>query len=254
MITPLEPSQNAGITSTCYQHLRKLYQYKNSVRHEENLIALPQSFHQQILDHISEQAGSPVEANYEKAHLVESSTGLQRAVKTVATRVLRSFNKTERDNIARKIYNHTGRTFSEDRNWEENHVTNDIPLLLQTMHNLLGDLTPELQKILDEWSQQGESQENRAEAKDRIINFLKNPNENSLNLSGLNLKSLPHIFDKQPFIFRLKALNLADSYLLPEQTAHLRYVTLLFLPTHHLTSRLEGINQLQNLNYTIPKK
>ncbi len=240
---------NACIRETAYQHLKKLYEPETSAVKEKSLWELPQSFRQQILHHISKQIGRPIEAQNKEILLPESLSRLQGAVKKVAIGVLCFFSKTRGCNIGREIHGRIGSVFSEDSNWEQKHVTDDIPLLLQTMHSVLGDLTPELQRILDEWANQGECQEKREAAKLSITSFLRNARANILKLSDLALKSLPDIFDEQAVIFRLYSLDLSSNCftLFPEQITELQNLMTLSFAENQLRSLPKTIVQLRNL-------
>lgn len=124
-------------------------------------------------------------------------------------------------------------------------------LLLESMHDWMGDVTPELQQILDIWTQEGGPDEDRSEARDRMIRFLKNVDEYSIDLEGLNLRSLPPIFDRYSFVLRLEELSLAGNHLttLPEQFSALNNLRLLNLGQNQLTVFPKQLTSLENLEW-----
>lgn len=68
------------------------------------------------------------------------------------------------------------------------------------------DLLQELEKYLDSWLREKSGEENRAEAKKRIISGFKNSSD-SLDLSSLNLSSIPENLDR--FFPHLKILDIS---------------------------------------------
>ena len=124
-------------------------------------------------------------------------------------------------------------------------------LLLESMHDWMGDLTPELRQILDIWAQEGGPDEKRSEARDRIIRFLKNVDDTLIDLEGLNLRSLPPIFDRYPFVSRLEELSLPGNHLttLAEQFSALNSLSMLNLGYNQLTVFPKQLTSLENLHW-----
>ncbi|MGE0670184.1 MAG: NEL-type E3 ubiquitin ligase domain-containing protein [Parachlamydiales bacterium] len=246
----LHGSSSNSSPLSVYQHLFRLHGDNPLEMKVESLNALPESFRQQIFYNIWKQAGKPPKADYGKVHVFDSFPKLQQAVANVAIKTFQSLSQEDKIIVAWKICDHNGRPFSEAGNWEEEHAADDIPCLIKTMHDSLGDLTPELQKILDEWVKQENFREKRAEARSEIFQFLKDPGKTELSLRDLLLESLPPIFDKQPFISRLMQLNLSKNQLssLSEQIGLLQNLRMLDLKYNQLSSLPGQIGLLQNLN------
>ncbi len=238
---------NQAIISTVYERLKRLYEFNAS--RQEDLKRLPEEFRNKIFHNIWEQAGGPDEADYGKLHVFECPIRLKEAVKNVAVAAFRSINRTDMDKISWKIWDRFGRPNSGDNRWGENHAADDILLLLKIMHTSLGDLTHEFEKILDEWVLQAETGEDRSKAKNRIINFLKDPRKTALALDGLGLKSLPDIFDKEPWISRLTELTLTGNQLrtIPDQICQLKNLNHLNISGNQLRTIPDQICQLQQL-------
>ncbi len=245
----LEALPNSAIRPTNYQHLYKLYALNDLTVQKESLNGLTEGFRKKIFYNICEQAGRSDVADYRKTHVFDSTPRLQQAVKKIATDVLSSLGKDQQAEIMRKISEHHGRTSSKDGNWGEIDPTGDVPLLLETMHNSLGDLTPELQTILDEWVEKSARSENRERAKSIIINFLKDRQKTTIVLNELGLTSLPDIFDKEPFTSRLTRLFLFGNLLtaLPKGIGRLQRLQLLNLSGNYLKKFPKGIGKLKHL-------
>ena len=112
-----------------------------------------------------------------------------------------------------------------------------------------GDLTPEIEQILATWAEEGEPEELRSQAKNKVIYFLKNPKNTELSFSGLGLKSLPPIFNYPPFVSRLRNLILCynNLSLLPDEIGQLQNLQYLQLHHNRLVKLPEQIGQLKNL-------
>ncbi len=245
----LEPSGNVIIQPTVYQHLRRLYTSNDPAAQKKNFDALPKHFRKQIFDSVLKQTKMPVEAISREFSVFDSKDKLQEAIKEVVTDVFNSLPPTEQAKINREMSDHYKSDSSQDWIYGKKHLTDPISPLLKTMHSLLADLTPELQKILDEWVKQGESGEQRTEAKARIIDFLKDPRKTELSLDRLRLKSLPDIFGEQPFISRLESLDLSYNQLrsLNGKIGRLENLTSLNLSYNQLRSLNGKIGRLENL-------
>ncbi len=139
----------------------------------------------------------------------------------------------------------------EDGNSARNPALNNIPLLPEPMDTSLDDLNPELKEILNEWVNQGEPQKKQTKvvARSRITDFLESDRKKELDLSLLNLKSLPALFHKEPFTFRLTSLNLSSNKLteFPKEICQLQKLEVLHLSNNQLTELPREICQLTNL-------
>ncbi|MBS0653327.1 MAG: hypothetical protein JSR39_07350, partial [Verrucomicrobia bacterium] len=244
------PSSEPALPSV-YQHLCRLHADNHLEMKVESLNALPESFRQQIFSKIWELSGQPSEPDYGKIHVFDSLPKLQEAVNKVAANAFQALNQGQKDQIASTMSQYVGSASGGDSSVEVHHAIDNIPLLLKCMHESLGDLTPEIQRILDEWVDQAEPNENRSRARDIIIQFLTDTKRGSLEFQMCNLKSLPLIFDQKPFESRLRYLGLSANRLtfLPEQIGKLHHLTRLGLSYNKLSSLPEQFGQLQNLNY-----
>ncbi len=256
----LKLSFNPDIESTVYQHLHNLYESKDSALEQASLAALSEKSRATIFSSFHQQP-EKLGVGYKEIDQNDFRTGLQQAVKQIAIDMFSSLETNERTEIICKIFT--------DRNWEIIDPTEDVPLLLKTMHNSLGDLTPELQKTLNEWVKQEKPGENRDGAKSIIIDFLKNTRYplltlNSSGLTSLHLKSrpptfhkehelgltsFPDIFHEQRLIFRLDSLDLSNNQLerLPEEISRLVGLQVLDLSKNPLEGFPKAICQLVHL-------
>jgi hypothetical protein len=234
---------------TVYQHLLTLHQSDDLDSKRDSLNALPESFRQSLFESISEQAGRPSDLDYAKAHVFDSLPILQQAVNKVAFHAFQSLSRDEKKQIGAKVCDRFCNPNLKDEDWKQIYVSNKIPVLLKKMHECLGDLTPELQQILDKWVDQGEPGEQRDRARSAIIEFLKDRSKTKLDLNSLELKGLPSIFDKEPFILRLERLQLDINKLtsLPAEICLLRNLTHLYLSHNKLSTLPAEIGQLKKL-------
>jgi len=234
---------------TVYQHLWRLHQSDDIDSKLDSLNSLPESFRQPLFESISEQAGRPSDLEYAKAHVFDSIPKLQQAVNKVAFHAFQSLSRDEKKQIGSKVSERFCNPNLKDADWKELYVSNNIPALLKRMHDCLGDLTPELQQILDKWVEQEEPGEQRDRARSAIIEFLKDRSKSKLELSSLELKSLPSIFDKEPFIIRLETLRLDINKLtsLPVEICHLQNLTNLYLSHNKISTLPAEIGQLKKL-------
>ena len=245
-----------------YQHLsvvlnatqaNKENKAPDKFQREKSLNALPEGMRRKIFQHICNLAKVPPESDYGQKHVFGSLPRLQRAVQEVIFQTLESLHKSEHDAIVKETLEAQRRPLHPlSQEWIKRHVMTDPIILLQKMHKYLEDLTPEAQQILDTWVAEGEAEEQRAEARDRIVYFLKNANQHQrqeLNLEGLGLKSLPSIFDAPCFASQLKYLFLSRNKLttLPDQIGKLENLKFLFLEDNQLATLPEQVCQLWKL-------
>ena len=99
---------------------------------------------------------------------------------------------------------------------------------------------------LDAWAKLSQ---NNQRAKEKILAFLQNSSQNSLNLSGSYLTSLPDIWQHSSFTTRLQMLNLSNNELtsLPSSIGDLSKLCKLFLSNNGLTSLPSSIGNLSKL-------
>ena len=138
---------------------------------------------------------------------------------------------------------------AQDTHWGET-------ILLQSLDDISDDsrthLSPsEIEDIVDEWvSEDVSGEECRLEAEIRIMKFFKDPPiDGQLDLSELNLSSLPQIFHVDVFTTRLIDLDLSFNKLqsLPEQIGVLWALQNLYVQGNQLQFLPEWIGQLREL-------
>jgi hypothetical protein len=234
-----------------YQHLLRLHNCNDSSLQEESLNALPESFRQKIYDIIGDVSGHSFEPDYGKMHAFDSLPTLQKAVHIVALDSLHSLNQSQKDTVDRNIRRQAYHSNRINSNWQDHHAAENVPYLLQALDDTLGDLTPELQAIIDNWVAGAEPGEDREMAGRAIIEFLTNKDESRLVIGGLGLKTLPSIFDQHPFTFRLTYLHLAKNKLtsIPPEFGQLRNLRWIYLQQNQLTSIPHEMGQLLNLEH-----
>lgn len=104
-------------------------------------------------------------------------------------------------------------------------------------------------RLLDDWmNESGNSGKNRI-AKHTILQFIRNKKATKLDLSHLELKSLPDIFQLSEFTHRLTVLKLSDNELttLPESFCKLEALSVLNLGFNRLSQLPESFGQLRTL-------
>lgn len=109
-----------------------------------------------------------------------------------------------------------------------------------------------VREIIDKWVSKVRSREdieNRQEAASLILEFLSNGQQNDLNLSSLNLTSLPAVFTCEAFVQRLKILDLSSNLLenVPPQLLGLENLEQLILSENYYIYTLDGIENLTSL-------
>ncbi|MGL5264348.1 MAG: NEL-type E3 ubiquitin ligase domain-containing protein, partial [Candidatus Rhabdochlamydia sp.] len=108
-------------------------------------------------------------------------------------------------------------------------------------------------KLLDahlkNWKEEALPEENREEAINRIVIFFKTEEKDSLDLSNLDLCSLPDIFNYPRFVYKLKKLHLSNNQLtsLPESLGNLKALQQLKLNFNQFTNFPEFLRNLQTL-------
>ncbi len=108
----------------------------------------------------------------------------------------------------------------------------------------------EISTLLDQWVNESSPNENRSEARERIINFLQLSNiEQKLDLKHLKLSELPDIFGYEVFVKKLIVLKLSKNKLaaLPESIGNLINLTSILLVKNKLTTLPESIKNLTKL-------
>ncbi|QZA59212.1 leucine-rich repeat domain-containing protein [Candidatus Rhabdochlamydia porcellionis] len=107
----------------------------------------------------------------------------------------------------------------------------------------------QLDHALNQWIEESPSEENQIEAKKRILDFFNNSTKQNLNLSSLNLSSLPNIFNISCFCYRLKQLDLSENQLttLPDTFGNLSQLTSLSLNINQLTTLPDTFGNLSQL-------
>jgi len=236
-----------------YQHLLRLHDCNDHSLQEESLNALPESIRLKIFDIIGYVSGQSFEPDYGKMHVFDSQPALQKAVHIVALDCFQSLDQEQQNKVNWNIRRHVFHSHRENSNWRDNHATENAPTLLIALDDALGDLTPELQKIIDDWVMSAEPGENRERARSSIIEFLTNKDTTQIVLAQLGLKTLPSIFDRPPFTSRLAYLHLAKNKLtsIPPEFGQLRSLRWLYLMQNQIASIPHEIGQLHNLEHLI---
>ena len=226
-------SSSRSSSLSVYELLLRLYQSRfGPEEKEECLNALPNNIRKKLFHNICVLAEHRPEALYGQMHIFDSPSQLQEAVQKVAEELFKSLPQTRQDQIEKTIKREYGSLvlYHLSRAYHGAPAGN-LPLMLRSMHSWAGGLTPKLQDILDAWVDEGEATEQRAEARKEILLFLTESQKNHLYLESLNLKNLPDIFNKYPFVSRLTHLNLSRNQLavLPKTMGHLQNLEMLNL-------------------------
>lgn len=215
------------------------------LEHHEGLQNLTQNMRNSLCHEIWKIAGRPHVKNFGEQHLFDSQPRLQQAVGRVAMNLLSSLDVEQK-----KIVTLDGILSSANRQSMDHQLdVLRIKHLLNNMHQLLHDYTPEIQSILDKWKSQESSSENKEVAVERIIQFLKTPDQTHLDLSGCHLINLPPILDLIPFQTRLKSMNLSENLLssLPQEIFLLSHLKELDVSKNQLQSLPDQLSLLHKL-------
>ncbi len=219
----------------------------------ELLTDLPEGIKHRLYWHINhldggssaESSGPSAESNCGTEHALESFPRLQKAVEQVAFEVFDTISEPERDFIANKVWIYFGsRATNNPIEWGKQHAKIHSPILLGAMMNSLGDLTPQFEKILDDWrAQEGENLFDGTSHTEIVVNLIKGFLKYEMISMGegiqchskaivitANISSLPPVFDKKPFTSRLNVLG---------------------LKSNRLTAIPKEICQLSNLNFFV---
>lgn len=165
---------------------------------ERTLSLLPKSISNKIYAEIWFLAGCPMESlDYGRSHILESSDRLKAAVANTALFIFTQFPPEQQRHMEYKVWEQAGSPNTGNPLWAMQRIRTkaDPSGLLNVMHSEFGNLTPEAFTILNEWAAQGAPGEKRNEARERILSCLGKPETKELDLSGLNLKGLPDVFD-----------------------------------------------------------
>jgi Leucine-rich repeat (LRR) protein len=134
---------------------------------------------------------------------------------------------------------------------------------VESAKKILLDEENRLNSLLELWINEGNVLEKRAEAKDKIMKFFFNKDEEALVLMNLNLTTLPPIFNIPSFVAKLKSLYLFFNELttLPAEIRELRNLEHLVVTKNVLTIispeighlvRLKGLALPNNKLTTVP--
>lgn len=137
--------------------------------------------------------------------------------------------------------------------WLETLIT--VALAAITLVSICFELqkqgTISIERSLSQWVQEGNAEERRQVASERIRVFLNTPfyMANDLDLSGLNLSRLPDIFNHSTFSLGLRSLDLSKNRLrvLPREIGQLRVLEQLFVSKNQLETLPAEIGQLSSL-------
>ncbi|MBS0652205.1 MAG: leucine-rich repeat domain-containing protein [Verrucomicrobia bacterium] len=202
---------------------------------EQIVHSLPVDLQQRIFWNIWDLAGRPPENNYGEIHLLDSKSNLQLAVSRITHHFLDQLK--EKEEILDELYV-LGCVDSYDR-------TSAIQILT-VLNEHLENLTPEMRNIIDEWSEWG----NDPHAKEALIQFINNPTQTILDLSGTQIHLLPEIFHLEPFVSRLKEFSAShcDLLFLPDSMHVLQPLTRMDISYNpSFNAFQESIGQLTNL-------
>ncbi len=229
---------NTLIRPTVHEYLYSLHASRDQAGEQAHSNALSEAFCDQTFHDIRKQEERPAEADCGKVYELDSVPRWPEAIDEVAANVVCSFNPVE-----------NGQPSSTDVNWEKNHAACNIPFLIETERGSWIKL--QLEEILKHWVNQEKPGENRSEAACCIIHFSGDPKKRTITLDNFNLTSLPDIFDKRPFGWKLFSLFLPNNRLtsFPKHIGQLQRLMFLNLSNNHLKSFPEDIGQLKSLTF-----
>jgi hypothetical protein len=255
----LHPSESKNV----YDHLHTLYASDDHNALRASLDALPLDFRNKICYHIYDLAGKPAEPSYGAVHVFDSLPRLQEAVQCVAFEVFDTISQNERNGIAGKVWERSGSPQTNDPQWGEHHAKDNVRILLNSLSESLGDLTPRHEAILEDWHR---SQGGREEIAMRTFrSFIKGKRFGGNNGSGYGgdmanrdsmtiyatISSLPPILIEKPFPERLRLLTMCYSSLgaLPREFGQLSSLQRLELHGSGVTSLPSEIGAMNGLRY-----
>ena len=240
--------------NTAYGDLLKIYQASSQEEARERFAQLPGEFRNKIYGEIYSLAGKPrnVEDNWGQIHVFDELPRLQKAIQRVAFNAFDSLPREQRNYVEGRVYFHAEPTETGDPCWGEHHAKDEdnVKVLLQSLDDCVSVyLTPGLQTILANWAAESAAGENRLAACERIMHFLNDESQDRLDLSQLSLTSLPPIFNKAPFINRMKTLNLDLNQLtaLPPELGQCQALQCLFVSFNPLTELPAELGQCRAL-------
>ena len=235
-------------------HLLKTYQASSQEEANKWFAHLPEEFRNKIYGEIYSLAGKPrnVEDNWGQIHVFDELPRLQKAIQRVAFNAFDSLPQEQKNRVAGRVYFHAEPTETQDPCWGEHHAKDEdnVKVLLQSLDDCVSVyLTPGLQTILANWAAESAAGENRQAACERIMRFLNDESQDRLDLSQLSLTSLPPIFNKAPFINRMKTLNLGQNLLtaLPAELGRCQALQRLDVCNNQLTALPPELGQCQAL-------
>ncbi|MBS0650293.1 MAG: hypothetical protein JSR93_03930 [Verrucomicrobia bacterium] len=250
----LHPSESKNV----YDHLYTLYASDDHNALRASLDALPVDFRNKVCYNIYDLAGKPAEPNYGQVHVFDSLPRLQEAVQRVAFEVFDTISQNERNGIAGKVWARSGSPQTNDPQWGEHHAKDNVRVLLNSLSESLGDLTPRHETILEDWHR---SQGGRQESAVTVFrSFIKGESlggwcANTASLMQMTLyatiSSLPPMLNEKPFPERLRFLTMCYSFLgaLPREIGQLSHLQRLELHSSGVTSVPPEIGGMDALRY-----